>query len=294
MSDWSDLGLPLPDMPGYGYTIDAGLLRVGDLELPRQKRLYASTPRLFNLRFILTRQELEIAEAFIQDRGYAWFTMDLISGGGPSPLSVSYVRFMEAPHVSSLGDDTYALAGPAEQMQLSWRSTIVTTMMYPIVAEEMSGAFAPQEFIGDSYGGLFLEPHGVTPPATILGTYTRTAFWHYVGPQGDARVPGPEGADPEDLEPFTCPDPPAECGVLYSHWNRVAPPPVILGTYEQTVFWNEVEVEPEEQAVIPETAFVGTYAQTLFHVYVDADGDVAAERASATPPATITGTYEHV
>jgi hypothetical protein len=94
---WSDLGLPLPTVSGYGYSVDTGLLRSSvDPSSIRQVRRYDTRPARVSLRFApLGGAELRTLSAVLDRFGYGWFSLPLVTGMagglGPTPARVRLI-----------------------------------------------------------------------------------------------------------------------------------------------------------------------------------------------------------
>lgn len=79
MAAWLDNGLPRPENV-YPFEDDAGLSRTPqDTGIHEQEQKWLEPWRTYTLEFKLTGAQLENAEDFIRDFGYAWFDMPLIS-----------------------------------------------------------------------------------------------------------------------------------------------------------------------------------------------------------------------
>lgn len=108
MSDWSDLGLPAFEVPGYGYSIESSLIRTPfETPQPGQSRLNRANRKTFSAEVLLTQHELSIAETFLNTgAGYVGFTVGLLTGGGYVELGV---RACEGFQVTPIGYNTYRL-----------------------------------------------------------------------------------------------------------------------------------------------------------------------------------------
>lgn len=79
--DWSTLGLPLPNWSGYGYRVDAGLIRTPmDSGYVRQRRRWTHRPRTFGLTWSVTADELQVIEEVLDAHGYAGLWLPLVTG----------------------------------------------------------------------------------------------------------------------------------------------------------------------------------------------------------------------
>ena len=105
---WEALGLPSSDASGYGYKSDTGILRSSSGSArPRQKRKHLHWGREFDVSFLLTHEQLKVAEIALAKEGYSWFPMRLVSGCGV--LVPHCVRLMSPWEVSSDGSTHYVL-----------------------------------------------------------------------------------------------------------------------------------------------------------------------------------------
>jgi hypothetical protein len=133
---WSDLELPPPEAQGYGYSIDAGLVRTTfDTAKPRQGRKHTSNKRTFTAEVKLRQAQLKIAINFLETYGYTWFSIELLSGEySDAPVSPHCVRLAEAYTITAIGADLYSLQMVLEQLV---ETTITyTTTLYPLDAYE--------------------------------------------------------------------------------------------------------------------------------------------------------------
>lgn len=106
MSAWTDLGLPLPNAKGYGYTRDAALVRSPmESPLPEQSQKHDSWGKKFSVSWDLTLDQLAIAETYLLQYGYSWFELEMVSGETPASetLSIHTVRLIENYKVTPIG-----------------------------------------------------------------------------------------------------------------------------------------------------------------------------------------------
>src|SRR5262245_19785007 len=74
--------LPEPDRDGYQYGIGFGLIRTAfEGGYSRQRRTSWGMPGSFQMSFRMNTAQLGILQAFLNNFGYGWFAMDLVSGG---------------------------------------------------------------------------------------------------------------------------------------------------------------------------------------------------------------------
>jgi len=132
MSAWSNLGLPTPEVAGYGYTIDAGILRTPFASShQRQRRQHTTNKRTFTVSVLLTQSQVRTATAFLETSGFSWFSMDLLSGHRDAEVIASHcVKVVNNFTLSAVGANYYRLEMTLEQ--LVERSVIVTTMLYSV------------------------------------------------------------------------------------------------------------------------------------------------------------------
>lgn len=113
MSDWSAAGLPAFQVPGYGYTVDAGLVRTPfATSRPSQARMHRVNRHRYTVEVLLTQAQLVAAETFLKAQGFSPFTADLVSGG---PVAAQSVRAMNGWSVTAVGVNTYRLRLALEQ-----------------------------------------------------------------------------------------------------------------------------------------------------------------------------------
>lgn len=71
---------PCPQISGYGLTVDRGFRRVTfDNGQSRQRRMYDEGPTVASLAFVLSVSDLYDWQTWVNEFGYDWFTMNLVS-----------------------------------------------------------------------------------------------------------------------------------------------------------------------------------------------------------------------
>jgi len=74
------IGTLCPTVVGYGYAVDAGLVRTPmHTGATRQRRRWFNARHEITLRFILTVEGLAFAESFLDAVDYGWFTIGIIT-----------------------------------------------------------------------------------------------------------------------------------------------------------------------------------------------------------------------
>lgn len=113
MSDWSVAGLPAFQVSGYGYTVDAGLVRTAfATSQPSQTRMHRLNRHQYTVEVLLTQSQLVVAETFLKAQGVGTFTVDAVSGG---PYAEQQVRLMNGWSVTAVGVNSYRLRLVLEQ-----------------------------------------------------------------------------------------------------------------------------------------------------------------------------------
>lgn len=119
MSAWTDLGLPLPNAKGYGYKRDAGLARSPMASpLPEQKQIRTTWRKTFTLSWDLTLEQLALAETYLLEFGYSWFSLELVSADTPlsSTDSIHTVRLIESYKIQPIASMYMRLSANAETL----------------------------------------------------------------------------------------------------------------------------------------------------------------------------------
>ena len=292
MSAWSDLGLPAAQSPDYGYTIDAGLRRTSaETSQARQERAYSTNKRTFTLSFKLTRARLKVAERYLQENGYSWFPMTLLSGYLEEPLVTLCVRLVKDYDVAAEGTN-WVLKATVEQ--LVERSILVTTWLYPLEMLDSAGTVAPLPLTGSLRTTLYHEYAyaQTSAPSPFSGTLVQTVFWHYItsgtGTQHtDVEVTGTAAPNPfSGILTYVAP------GVTH----YIGPPsgssvPAPRETYGYTQGASG-RVESDSVATTAPAAFTGALVQEVFcsNVYVD---DIKSEVDGTSAPGPFTGTLSY-
>lgn len=217
MSTWAELGLPVPEVSGYSYSTDAGLLRTSfPTAHPRQKRAYRKNRRLFTLEVQLTQAQLKTATDYLEAGGFTWFPITLLSGKDfADSVSVHCLRLTSDYSVSAVGYDLYKLQMSAEQ--LVENSVLVTSILYPLDVWEGAELELPDtdniesDFSSDFYG--FEEISLVAPDAGEFGLSLEIPNWN------------PQTAAPDDLG-LSAPDASTFLMVFGGIiWNTYSQPP---------------------------------------------------------------------
>lgn len=276
MSDWSDMGFPQPDSSSYGYDVDAGLLRTKfGAAKPRQTRAYETGKRTFTITVTFDYVLLTDIETFLYERGFNWFTIDLVSGEDTSVMEPICVRLIEFYTVTNKGDGVYQVSFKAEQK--IHRSYYATSVLYPLENFEYAASVAPApmsthfweqvRYLGDYTSSL--------APTIVSSTLGKTVF--YCGPL----LPGPfpwnyEGfgwSPNSDLDAAIALVPDVQCS-LY---------PFLL---------KENYTLDESSSACPELSGI-TNIRTMFHVYVFQDDTARCDKAAAINPAAPLMSLEH-
>lgn len=117
MSAWSDLGLPMANAKGYAYSSKTNFKRsIYESPLPDQAQFNKSWMKTFTISWDLTLEELHIAETYLLDVGYSWFTVELVSGETPynRPWSTHTIRLISNYNITPLGAMFIRLSATAE------------------------------------------------------------------------------------------------------------------------------------------------------------------------------------
>lgn len=127
MYRWDELDLPTPKLSGYSYTVDAGLVRTPmDSGYHNQRRRWTNRPTRFNLTFEVSTAELQTVSEVVNEYGYDWLYMPLISGANGMPKPMDHVvRFMSDLTVESGGWDYYNVSAVVEMAEATPSCTLV-------------------------------------------------------------------------------------------------------------------------------------------------------------------------
>lgn len=107
-SPWASYGLPPPNVSGFGYSIDAGVVRtVFDSGVVRQRRRRPRGRRVYPLAWTLDLASLQTLELFIAAYGHAWFTL-------PTPAGDLTLRIIGPLAVRAAGYDRVSASCEAE------------------------------------------------------------------------------------------------------------------------------------------------------------------------------------
>jgi len=109
---WADAGFPLPNLSGYAYSRDAGLVRTQmQSGAVRQRRRWTVGRRTATITFPIATDMLYALEEFVNQQGPAWFTMGLVTGDNSSQVAAPHVvRITANPAYSSLQGETIEVA----------------------------------------------------------------------------------------------------------------------------------------------------------------------------------------
>jgi hypothetical protein len=119
LPEWPE-SLPAPDRDGYQYQLGFGIVRTpfsgGSV---RQRRTVWSMPGGFSLTFRMNTAQLGILQIFLDQYGYGWFAMDLVTGAArvQRPLSdclLHRVRFVSDPVHQLIGPNLWRVTLTAE------------------------------------------------------------------------------------------------------------------------------------------------------------------------------------
>jgi hypothetical protein len=114
---WESLGLPLPTLAGYTYSVDAGLLRSAvDPYNRAQVRRYTHRPGRARLRWApVNAAELRELRAVLERFGATWFHLPLVTSesgtGSPWPTRV---RLIEPLQMASITWEVWELTAAVE------------------------------------------------------------------------------------------------------------------------------------------------------------------------------------
>ena len=117
MSAWTDLGLPLPNANGYGYTRDAALLRIPfDCAMPDQDQRNANWRKTFNISWNLSLEQLNLACQYLLSVGFSWFDLELVSNETPinENISIHQIRLTSNYNIKPLGGIYFQLSANVE------------------------------------------------------------------------------------------------------------------------------------------------------------------------------------
>ena len=124
---WEGLGLPCPQLSGFGYDIDLGLVRTPfDFGAPRQDTLYDIRPRRFDADFLLTKAQLATAEEWLDERGFETWELKLLSAESVTGAAIPHdVRITGNWSVSAVRADLYSLTLPLEVQEADESCSLV-------------------------------------------------------------------------------------------------------------------------------------------------------------------------
>jgi hypothetical protein len=115
--DWPGV-YPQPTITPMAYVSRTGLLR-NKMQggVTRQRRLFNHNPAVYELNFQAHKIDLYPMLAWINEHGYDWFNISLVSdysGTGSTMAEMTTVRFIGDLQVEALGHDYFSLSVQAE------------------------------------------------------------------------------------------------------------------------------------------------------------------------------------
>lgn len=132
--------LPYPDRDGYQYAIEFGLLRTQfEGGYTRQRRTSWGMPATFALTFRMNTAQLGTLQTFMEKSAFAWFAMDLVSGGArivrpASDCVLHKVRFISNPMHDLIGPNVWRVTVQAEvQSMIDVRADTTTGVVFATV-----------------------------------------------------------------------------------------------------------------------------------------------------------------
>ena len=120
---WADYGVPAPSISNFSYEVDAGLLRTPvDTGYARQRRRYTHRPTTYELTWRVTTSDLHAVENLIQERGYDWLYVPMVTGQVPKWMAVDHlIRMTSNLQVSLIEKDLWEANITAEQYKIDPR-----------------------------------------------------------------------------------------------------------------------------------------------------------------------------
>ena len=109
--------LPSPTIQGYGFEIDAGLLRTPmDSGTVRQRRRWKNNWHTFQLRWVVTVPQLHTLMAAIDDHGYTTgIEQRIITEAESAPTCTPYrIRIASNPQVQALQKNVWQVTATGE------------------------------------------------------------------------------------------------------------------------------------------------------------------------------------
>ena len=96
-----------PTVVGYSYRTDAGLVRTPMTDgVIRQRRQWITARQELTLRFVLSREEVIAAQAFISSVAADWWSLPLARDPG-QPAALTIVRLLADPQIKLLAGSPY-------------------------------------------------------------------------------------------------------------------------------------------------------------------------------------------
>jgi hypothetical protein len=117
---WEDRGVTCPAIEGFGYEVDAGLLRTPIASAyARQRRRYTSRPTGYQLTWRLDTGQLNALEALVQSDGYKWIYVPAVTGQVDDWMAVDHlIRFTSNLQVRCDAEDSWTATIQAEQYKI--------------------------------------------------------------------------------------------------------------------------------------------------------------------------------
>lgn len=103
MSDWSDAGLPLPQLEEYQEESVPGIIRTPFRTAHPSQTIRERRISFYTLIFLLDQSLVKTARNFIESQGYEVFTIDLVNGQIEARVISDYA-------IKAIGPDAYALS----------------------------------------------------------------------------------------------------------------------------------------------------------------------------------------
>ena len=117
---WASYGVPAPSISNFSYEVDAGLLRTPfESGYVRQRRRYTHRPTTYDLTWRVTTGGLHAVETLINERGYDWLYVPLVTGQVPKWMAVDHlIRMISNLQVSLIEKDLWEATITAEQYKI--------------------------------------------------------------------------------------------------------------------------------------------------------------------------------
>ena len=139
---WADYGVPAPSISNFSYEVDAGLLRTPvDTGYARQRRRYTHRPTTYELTWLVTTSDLHAVENLIQERGYDWLYVPMVTGQVPKWMAVDHlIRMTSNLQVSLVEKDLWEANITAEQYEID------PSCLFDQVCDELRGCLPTVSF----------------------------------------------------------------------------------------------------------------------------------------------------